>query len=44
MAAEQVQLTGKALERASKTQHEFHSEPKKEPRQVCLAVEAFPFV
>ena len=38
MAAEQVQFTGKVPE---KSEYEFYSGPKWEPRQVCLAVQPF---
>ena len=29
--------------RSTKSKHKFNSRPKSEPRQDCLAVEAFPF-
>ena len=35
---------GRRQKEACKTQYEFHSGPKLEPRQVCLAVEAFFYV
>ena len=43
MAPREVLLTGMAPDVRNKTQYSFNSRPKSEPRQVCWAVEAFPF-